>query len=76
MAAVATRSALVHNARSAACSAHGMLEDSWSQMSSTKIMKRVGEMIPPRGTHSLIFTEELICPLSLTRAVLSHLWNK
>ena len=43
--------------RSSAYSAHGMWEDSWSHMSSMKIMKRVGEMTPPCGTPSLIFTE-------------------
>ena len=72
IAAVVACSPLVHNARSYACSAHWMWEDSWSQMSSMKIMKRVGEMTPPCGT-SLIFTEELICLPSLTRA---DLWNK
>ena len=69
MAAVVTCCALVHNA----CRACGMLEDSCSQMSSMKIMKRVGEMTPPCGTPSLIFTEELVCPSSLTCA---DLWNK
>ena len=73
MAAVVTCSALVHNARSYACSARGMWEDGWSQMSSMKIMKRVGEMTPPCGTASLILTEEVVCPSSLTRA---DLWNK
>ena len=72
VAAVVTCSALVHNARSSACSARGMGEDSWSQMSSMKIMKRVGEMTPPCGTP-LIFTEKLVCPSSLTHA---DLWNK
>ena len=72
MAAVVTCSTLVHNARSSACKARGMWEDSWSQMSSMKIMKRVGEMTPPCGTP-LIFIEELVCPSNLTRA---DLWNK
>ena len=76
MAAVITCSALVHSARSSACSARGMWEDSWPQTSSLKIMKRVGEMTPPCGTSSLIFTEELVCPSSLTRADLLNklLW--
>ena len=65
MAAVFTYSTLVHNSRSFACSAHGMWEDSWSQMSSMKITKRVGERTPPCGTPSLIFTEELFCPSNL-----------
>ena len=72
MAAVVTCSALVHNARSSACSARGMWEDIWKQMSSMKIMKGVGEMTPPCGT-SLVFAEELVCPSSLTRV--DH-WNK
>ena len=72
MAAVVTCSPLVHNARSFACSARGMWEDSWSQMSSMKIMKRVGEMTPLCGTPR-IFIEELVCPPSLTRA---DLWSK
>ena len=71
-AAVVTCSALVQNTMSSACSARGMWEDSWSQMSSMKIVKRVGEMTPPCWTP-LIFTEELVCPSSLTRA---DLWNK
>ena len=50
MAAVVTCSGLVHNTRLSACSARGMWEDSWSQMSSMKIMRRVGKMTPPCGT--------------------------
>ena len=73
MATVVICSALVHNAMSSACSARGMWEGSWSQMPSMKTMKRVGEMTPPCGTPSLIFTEELFCPSSLT---LADLWNK
>ena len=46
--------------------------DGRSQMSSVKIMKRVGEMTPPCGTP-LIFTEELVCQSTLTPA---DLWNK
>ena len=42
MAAVVTFSALVHNSRSSACSARRMCEGSCSQVSSMKIMKRVG----------------------------------
>ena len=72
LAAAVSCSALVHNARSSARSAHGMCEDSYSQMSPMKIMKIVGEMTPPCGTP-LIFTEELVCPSSLTCA---DLWNK
>ena len=63
---------LVHNAMSSTCSARGMWEDRWSQMSSMKIKKRVGEMTPPCGTP-LIFTEELVCPSNLTRAAF---WNQ
>ena len=73
VAAVVTCSASVHNARSSAFSARGMWEDSWSQMSFMKIMKRVGEMTPPCETPYLIFTEEVVCPSSLIRA---DLWNK
>ena len=76
MAAVVICSALVHNARSSACSAHGMMKDirdDEGQMSSMKIMKSVGEVTPRCGAPSLIFTEELVCPSSLTRA---DLWNK
>ena len=61
-----------YKVRSSSCSGRGMREDSWSQMSSMKIMKGMGEMTPPWGTP-LIFTEELVCPSSLT---LTDLWNK
>ena len=54
MAAVVTCSALVHNARSSACSAHWMWEDSWSQMSSVKVMKKVGAVTPPCGTSLIL----------------------
>ena len=46
MAVMVTCSALVNSTRSSACSACGMCEDSCSQMSSMKIMKRVGKMNP------------------------------